>query len=335
MRFLNLICKLGLFTFALSTHVDYLKHAPPDYGKLVEYAQYASIAYCLKKGLSTGKLGENGTNCPLEVCTSNEFKDTRIVRTFNCNEWSEGGSGYCAIDKKQKRILLVFRGTASRRDWTSNIDFFPVKYTPLSYTGELLKTAEPKIECENCSAHRGFYGLLKKPCIRSVLEEVIEMKEKHPDYNLVIVGHSLGAALTLLSGIEFQLLGYEPLVLSYASPRVGNSGLTAFADKVFNTKNLIQEIDSTSNFDKGYIRVVHKNDLIPCLPPSPIFEQCGYEYFITKRDLPHGPSTVERRGSGYFDDQLVSDLTITNRNMWHSFLRKYEHTNYLVKISGC
>lgn len=280
-------------------------------------------------------MGDEDTNCPLDICTSDDFKDTKIIRTFDCNEWSEGGSGYCAIDTKQKRIMLVFRGTASRRDWASNMDFFPIAYTPLAYTGELLKCVNTTVKCEGCSAHRGFYSLLKKPCIQNVIEDVIQMKEEHPDYKLVVVGHSLGAALTLLSGIEFQLLGYEPLVVSYASPRVGNTGLITFADKVFNTKEVIADIDATSDFDKGYIRIVHKNDLIPSLPPTPLFEQCGYEYYINKRELPHGPSTIERRGSNYFDDSVVSEATISNKNNWPSFLRKYEHTNYLVKISGC
>ena len=123
----------------------------------------------------------------------------------------------------------------------------------------------------------------------------------------------MGAALTMLSGIEFQLLGYDPLVVTYGGPKVGNQEFADFTDKLFDTEEVHNEITSSNDFSRGFIRVVHRHDIIPLLPP--MFSHAGYEYFIDKRDLPHEECDLDRRGMEY-SGIFKRALTIKPSTLW-------------------
>lgn len=124
-----------------------------EYTVLLEYAQLSSIAYCLNKGLASGAMGDS---CEINSCQMSEHKDILVLETFSFNQWDGIGSGYLAIDHREKRVILVLRGTSSRRDWIGNFDFVPVPYQPLTY----LTTNS----CDNCRIHKGFYEFLKTKC---------------------------------------------------------------------------------------------------------------------------------------------------------------------------
>lgn len=323
---------LILWTIALTTMVfcDVLDDSDEDYRQLVYYAKLASVAYCLKKGLQPGLLGDEQTRCPKTMCQEDEYKHIKLIKTFDFNDWGDVGSGFYAIDKEQKEIILSFRGTSSRLDWLSDLDIMPVKYEPLINLQPFQKV---EIECHNCKVHRGFYKFLVKNCV-SIIEETKQLKEKHPEYRLVILGHSLGAALTILAGIEFQLMGYHPLIIAYACPKVGNGAFMQFADKLFETSELADEIDSKHKFTKGFVRLSHTNDLVTQLPPSPVFKHGGYKYHIEKKLLPHRASDIERRGIK--DNEEHSDVTdMTFGKLFSNTRSKYAHSHYLTRMTGC
>lgn len=306
-----------------------------EYNDLVDYANIASIAYCLKRGLGPGALGNSDTNCPLKKCKQPKYKNIQVLATFDFNDWGEVGSGYYAIDHPSKRILLVFRGTSSTRDWIGDFDTVPVKYEPMVNSGKYFKGRSKKVSCEGCMAHRGFYNFVRNNCAK-VISEVADLKDANPDYKLVIVGHSLGAALALLSGIEFQMMGLDPLVVSFGGPKVGNAELMNFADTHFNTHKTISHINANGRFKSGFIRVTHKNDMVPYLPPtSYLFEHGGFEYFINKKNLPHNPENVERRGKNYVVNGISQEAFPSLGKMWPDSMGKNEHTHYLMKITGC
>jgi predicted lipase len=244
------------------------------------------------------------------------------------------GSGYCALDNNRKVILLVFRGTASRRDWISNIDFLPTKYQPISSDGTL---GDLDYECDDCKVHRGFYNILKTSMV-PVIEKTLALKQRYPDYQLWVIGHSLGGALTFLTGLEFQLLGLNPLVVSFASPKIGDKNLMEFADRHFKTRQVEEYIDEFHNFNRGYIRVTHKGDIVPQLPPSIFYRHSGYEYFISKKDLPQGPEDLVRKGEVNLNDNedKIQNATIGNpTKYWPAPFLKNEHVSYFIRISGC
>lgn len=309
---------------------------PPDYQKLVEYAHIASASYCIKKGLSRGKMKDN---CRLEVCNSPQFDDIDILHVFDLNKWGGVGSGYYALDNKKKQILLVYRGSALRRDWIGNMDFLPVEYVPL---------VAKKIgsECVGCTVHRGFYVILQN--VRNIIKEVLLLSKKYPDYKLVLVGHSLGAALAVLTGIEFQLLGYEPLIVSYGSPRVGNARFNEFCEELLQLDRLTETISNKKDFDHGLVKVMHKGDVIPYLPPSPIFLSAGYNYYIDKGTLPHESKDLDRFNGNNEEVEAEQAFYTNNEKVevelafytnpskyWIESLGKYQHSHYFIKISGC
>lgn len=344
------LLSLILSTFAVSNYNE--TDLPADYQKLVEYAHLSSIAYCLRHGLKTGKLGDSKTMCLRTACRQDQFKDIEIVKLFHFNAMGEIGAGYYAIDHTKKRIILVFRGTASRRDWIADLNFFPVDYVP---TVEISKLNERRPKCVGCRVHCGFYAYMKKNCMKLV-NDVLKLKAKYPNYQLAVVGHSLGGALTILSGIEFQLMGFEPLVISFASPRIGNRVMADYVDKIFNTKQTAKYIDDHHDFQKGLIRVVHTRDIVPKLPPAPFFGQMGYQYYISSTELPHRPVDVERRGFQYEkedenstddettddddddDDEDVEEMDIEvsqQAGFSLSYLGNKQHHEYFIRITGC
>ncbi|KAG5418887.1 hypothetical protein I9W82_003605 [Candida metapsilosis] len=311
--------------------------------RLVQFANLASVAYCVTKGLSTGVLSDPDTHCPLNACKNSILQDVEIVRIFDFNRLNEVGTGFYALDHRRKAIILVFRGSASRRDWVTDLNFFPIKYTPIVYDKDF-KDGEPFIhmECKNCRVHRGFYNFLKDNS-GAIISAGVKMKDQYPDYQFLIAGHSLGAAFTVMSGIEFMLLGYDPLVVTFGGPRVGNQEFADFIDTIFDSEEVAKEIETSHDFSRGFIRVVHRHDIIPSLPP--MLAHAGYEYFIDKRDLPHEESDIDRRGldhSGFFgkrEDKVeatgLKDLNIKPSTFWPNKLGKFEHTHYFRKITSC
>lgn len=302
-----------------------------DYIKLVEFSNFAAVGYCVNRGLAKGRLGDKDSNCALLACKNDFLADVEIIKIFDFNRLNEVGTGFYALDNNRRAIILVFRGSVSRRDWATDMDFIPTSYKPIVYEENF--GCEPYIltECNNCRVHRGFYNFLKDNSA-AIITEGIALKEEYPDYRFLIIGHSLGAALTMLSGIEFQLLGYDPLVVTYGGPKVGNQEFADFTDKLFDTEEVHNEITSSNDFSRGFIRVVHRHDIIPLLPP--MFSHAGYEYFIDKRDLPHEECDLDRRGMEY-SGIFKRALTIKPSTLWPDKLGKYEHTHYFRRITSC
>ncbi|CAH2354413.1 putative lipase Lih1p [[Candida] railenensis] len=300
-----------------------------EYDVLLDYAKFSSIAYCLNKGLTSGPMSES---CELSFCKTPELSDIEIIKTFDFNEWDGVGSGYLAIDHKNGRVILAMRGTSSRRDWIGNFDFIPVPYEPL--------TKSITVECEGCKIHKGFYEFLRNKCAY-IIKETSNLHFKHPEYRLIVTGHSLGAALATLAGIELSLMEHDPLVVGYGSPRVGNTNFVKWVDISVSSKlQVIVNIAQTNMITNGFIRVTHEHDLIPKLPPAPVFRHTGVEYEIVKLETPHERNDINRVVNEEWQD--IDDMdsnaqvkTMSPSKLWPPFLGKYEHKHYLIRITGC
>ena len=87
-----------------------------------------------------------------------------------------------------------------------------------------------------------------------ILAAVLTLLNQHSGSSLVVIGHSLGAALALLDSVYLQLhvpAGTSLTVISYGMPRVGNA---AFANYV----------DATLSGNLTHIN--NKKDLVPIVP---------------------------------------------------------------------
>ena len=115
------------------------------------------------------------------------------------------------VSEKNKRIVTVFRGSESKSDWMYDFMVYKSRMYPETH--------------DDCYVHTGFLKQLHTNDVYlKILKTITEQLQEHPDYEVFVTGHSLGAALATLCGFEFaHNLGESKVtVVSFASPRVGN-----------------------------------------------------------------------------------------------------------------
>ena len=135
-----------------------------------------------------------------------------------------------------KRICVVFRGSDSLIDW----------YYDLKFLKQHLKN--------NIYVHRGFYEQLHlNDNYDKIKNSLLSLIQKFPDNEVIITGHSLGGALSVLFGyqISSELRKTNIKVISFASPRVGNYYFK-------------KDFDNTLNLT--HYRVTNNRDLVTSAP---------------------------------------------------------------------
>lgn len=300
-----------------------------DYFELIKYAHLSSVAYCAPLGLETGTIGSQGDKCPSPSCSHEHIKDIDIVTRFNFDNFLDVGNGFIALDPEEDFIYVVVKGTSSSTDWINNLDLVNTEYQPQAILDPRYDVSG--ICCTDCRVHRGFASFIKTNGYE-VIKMILEQKKKYPHREIKIAGHSLGAALGLLIGIELRLLGYEALVVTLGSPKIGNPQFTKFVDDLFETDNVVQHIEEYKSFEtltSGYIRMIHKHDLIPFLPPTNKYTLAGYEYYLGVEGLHQTPMTVYRRATDYLEDKKF-DYWDTIKNF-----RRIDHSSYFLPVTTC
>lgn len=135
--------------------------------------------------------------------------------------------------------FVSFRGTSDVEDWLADLDAVPDDYLPVGGFGQV---------------HAGFqdvYELVRKSIAANLSTATAGCNQ------ILITGHSLGAALAVLAAPDVSRKmppnKVEPRLITFAGPRVG---LNDFAD-AFNAA-----IESC-------FRVVNFLDIVPYVPPAP------------------------------------------------------------------
>ncbi|PKA60695.1 Phospholipase A1-Ibeta2, chloroplastic [Apostasia shenzhenica] len=162
----------------------------------------------------------------------------------------------CDSDREIRRmgrrnIVVALRGTSTCLEWAENLRANLVPLDEDDGNGD----KSPKVEC-------GFRNLYKTAGDRhqslssAVVEEVRRLVElyKGEELSITVTGHSLGAALAVLTADELASSSPEmpPVaVFSFGGPRVGNR---AFAQRVERRKGV------------KVLRVVNAHDLVTRVP---------------------------------------------------------------------
>jgi triacylglycerol lipase len=164
------------------------------------------------------------------------------------------------IATANNNIYVVFRGTVTIDEWISDADFPFVPYTNVSNGG---------------MTEMGFTDIYEG---LGIVDEVNSLSSMGDYDNVFITGHSLGAALAglALPDIAVNTDFNDPVIYSFASPRVGDSDFKSRYD----------------GFDTESRRVYNTNDEVPKLPPSAL----GYVHVNTGF-----PITFGNPVSGPFD----------------------------------
>jgi predicted lipase len=131
-------------------------------------------------------------------------------------------------------VVVSYRGTVptSLKNWIEDLNF--AETTPY-----------PK--APNALVHSGFYNAyltVQNQTLQSVselrrfkyLNLYSTISSQHPDFTIMVTGHSLGAAIAEIAALDIKLeLGEDVAVYNYGDPRVGNEGFATFYNQKITT----------------------------------------------------------------------------------------------------
>ncbi|KAL8958030.1 MAG: hypothetical protein Q9193_004838 [Seirophora villosa] len=212
-------------------------------------SQFAAAAYCPGNNDSPNTVLACPTgNCPLvesaKAVTLSEFEDTPHF----------DNTGYIAVDDTNRIIVLAIRGSVSKKNWQADWNMVRVRIN----------------FCHDCRVHRGFHHSWYE--IRdAVMENMKKAVEMHPDYRIVVTGHSLGGAVATLAAGDLRRLDEHfrttTELYTFGSPRVAN-------------KKAATWLTAQSRFSW---RITNGNDLVPRLPPRLFgYHHVRPEYWIPR-----------------------------------------------------
>lgn len=232
---------------------------PAIYSNLFTYAHLIDISYCI----SNVKQIEEPFKCDLNC-------ETRFPNVTLVYQWyfDDSVCGYIAttysnifhyneeqfVNSPKKTIIVSLRGTRSIFDTYTDLkvdmtDYYNPRYN-LPYCGN------------HCKVHKGFYEYFQHTllAVQSILEnELLETD----NYELLILGHSMGGSIGVLLGLHFLDLGYDKMTMvTMGQPLVGNKEFTNWADMVLGS----HLAPSHNSYDRKYLRIVHKNDIVSMIP---------------------------------------------------------------------
>jgi len=186
----------------------------------------AGAAYC------AGHLGAGVNEWKCTVC--DKYPGVNATEVYAPGT---DANGFVAVDPNNHRIVVSFSGTdpLSIRNWIDDIS--------------TLKTNFPF--CSGCEVHNGFYNTYLS--VQSqVLTLVKEARTQHPDFSILVTGHSLGGAMAVHAALDLKLsLGLSTEdIYTFGQPRVGNPEFEKFYQQTV-----------APNY-----RVTHYKDPVPHLP---------------------------------------------------------------------
>ena len=139
------------------------------------------------------------------------------------------------IIKERHRVLVTFRGTATKRNITTDAHIKHVKF--LSVEGSLV--------------HVGFYSVALNS-----YEVVKNIATK--DDNIIISGHSLGGGVGLLLGAILYKKGYKNVeVYSFGMPPIGNDVFVKSIEKLQHQR-YVNEFDIVPKINKPIANKIKK-----------------------------------------------------------------------------
>jgi len=148
--------------------------------------------------------------------------------------------GYIGVLPSDEAIYVVFRGSASIKNWIVNVDAIKTEYTSFD-------------ECIDCNVHKGWYTA-EQNVIQYVIQQVKSLQEIYPKYVVKVTGHSLGAAVAQLTTMDLAKNGIKTSMINFGQPRTGDVNYATFVPSI---------VDVATTW-----RVTHDKDTVVHLPPT-------------------------------------------------------------------
>ncbi|KAJ2899300.1 hypothetical protein MKZ38_003290 [Zalerion maritima] len=266
----------------------------PLFTSLERFSRLVDITYCV---------GTTGLSQPFScISRCKDFPELELDTTWNTGVLMSDSCGYIAVDHSTEQdapaIVVAFRGTYSLSNTIVDLSTIPQEYVPYQSPGDS-DGRDDTPKCSNCTVHMGFWESWNS-ARAMVLPHLKELRQRHPDYTIHLLGHSLGGAVAALAALELKIsFGWHNiLITTFGEPRVGNQELSEFIDQIFDLGSDARDPDNWS-----YRRLTHVNDPVPLLPLS----EWGYrshagEIFITKSELAPHPGDL-RVCHGDYDEK--------------------------------
>jgi len=148
-----------------------------------------------------------------------------------------------------------------------------------------------------------------------------DLRSSYPDLPFLFTGHSLGAALSVLSAVDVYLtLGDSRGVMdsfNFGNPRVGNTAFANFVDGIF---------------DSSY-RVVNQDDIVPHLPPRIIQD---FRHITTEVWFPNATMTYyEICTIGDGEDSYCADSVPFDHFSLEDHLLYMGYNKHIGEAHGC
>ena len=167
-------------------------------------------------------------------------------------------------DSKNNRLFIVFRGTLYTEEWmqdfdTSQTDYTITKKDKSAANSQALFSLDTGLDL---MLHSGFIEAYE-----NIRDTTMDIVNKVGPSKIVVCGHSLGAAISTICGVDLFMKGYNTIIYNFASPRVGDINFC----KLIKSNNI------------PIYRLVNEEDVIPTLPPSivPNLKDFSKPYFYT------------------------------------------------------
>jgi hypothetical protein len=190
--------KSSLTPFKLSDH-----YVPFDVA-----AKYAAASYCNALYLNPStKSFDCGPRC--------KGSANGTILEYAQIEPKSQARGYVAINPNLETIFISFKGMQTIREYWKGAQFWKSRAEWTFFETE----TNPKIKL-----HAGFEKIYKE-FRTTIFSPILKLARKNPDYKIVFTGHSLGAALVLLTAVDFyRFHGFEDriFVYTFGKPRIGN-----------------------------------------------------------------------------------------------------------------
>lgn len=238
------------------------------FNALPTYAHLMDIAYCISPISKINMPFKCNLQC------SSSFPNLRLVHQWY---FEDAVSGYIAVTNTslfahsiegaalKKTILISLRGTRSFDDVLADVDIEQIPYVEHHNS--------PRVCGAECRVHRGFYTHFQNTLAE--IEEIVHRQVDTQNYELLIIGHSLGGSAALLLGLHFLGIGYDSMrIVTMGQPLLGNAPFVKYVDDVLGSR-----FDaSISGYERKYWRIVRKKDIITVIP-RPVGSLSPYTQF--------------------------------------------------------
>ena len=279
----------------------------------VEYMHVAAASFCPSEKVATLQCGP--------YC---DYLRNKNYRTFFTRTYTKAlgmtFSFSMFYNPTKKLFATAFRGTQGATELTVEI----LKSYAKKYDLHAKLSGNPLVQAF-------FYDTYKNVFRKDLLENIKKARDTLPaDTTFLFTGHSLGAAMSVMSALDAKLSGLldgrAHIVYNYGCPRVGNSDFAKLYD---------------SHFSESY-RVIHYKDLVPRIPPcvsNPFTGKCAKSNVGKLFWFPwHVNNEVyykdEKMTLGNYSVCKDEDPTCANQyDMAHSSTS--DHTLYYGIVTGC